>query len=87
MTPAQILTYFFGILLALTPGVLYLSGWFHVKVLLVLGLSAFHGFCIRWHRQLGVGHLPFAPGTFRLLNEIPTVLLIGIVFMVILKPF
>ena len=88
MNPAQIATYFFGVLLAFIPGILSSpNGWFHVKIFLVLMMSAFHGFCIKWSRSLAQGLTPFAPNTFRFLNEIPTLLLLGIVFLVVLKPF
>jgi putative membrane protein len=88
MLPAQVCTYFFGISLAFVPGMLSApSGWFHVKVLFVLGLSAFHGFSVRWFKSLAVGYLPFAPHWFRVVNEIPTLFLFIIVFMVIFKSF
>lgn len=88
MNPAQILTYIFGILLILTPGILSSpNGWFHLKILLVLSLSAFHGFCVHIKRQLSKNYSPLSPNTYRMINEIPTFLLIAIILLVVFKPF
>ncbi len=88
MMPAQIGTYIFGLLLALTPGILTgFIGWFHLKIVCVLLLSGFHGFLVCIHRKLIAGVSLYTPNTYRLLNEVPTVLLILIVFLVVLKPF
>ena len=88
MLPAKLASLATGIWIILLPGVYTPPvGWFHLKVTAVLGLFAFHGFCIRWWKSLSFGQLPFNANTFRVLNEVPTILMILIVLMVILKPF
>ena len=84
--PAMIATWVFGILLAWQTG-LYTAQWLHAKILLVLILSAFHGICVRWMRALATGTSTKSPRFFRIANEVPTVLLILIVILVVIKPF
>lgn len=84
--PALIATWVFGILLAWQTG-LYAAPWLHAKIVLVLLLSAFHGCCSFWRREFERGTSTKTPRFFRFMNEVPTVLLIGIVFLVVLKPF
>jgi putative membrane protein len=88
MHPALVATYLFGILLALTPGMVDWSrGWIHMKLAAVLGLTVIHGFLTYCQRRFaGDRGLPSAR-FFRILNEIPTALLILIVIMVVVKPF
>ncbi|MDA8585843.1 CopD family protein [Rhodobacteraceae bacterium] len=86
MTPAMIATWVFGLALVLTPGVVdWTSFWPWLKASGVIGMTWFH----HW---LGLRRKEFAGGTntrsgrtFRLMNEVPTVLMIVIVFSVVLK--
>lgn len=89
MNPAMILTYFFGVLLvfkinALDPAS---GGWFHAKFLLVLVMTGIHGMLAKQRRAFAEDRNTKSARYFRLLNEVPTVLLILIVFLVVLKPF
>jgi putative membrane protein len=87
-TPALIATWLFGILLVLTPGVLAgQHGWFHVKLLAVLLLTGFHGAVSRWRRDFMEDRNTRTERFYRIANEIPTVLLLIIVVMVVVKPF
>lgn len=87
-TPAMIASFLFGGLMLLIPGVLGVSsGWFHAKLSLVLILAGFHGYLISTHKQFLAGHYKRSVGYYRALNEVPTILLIFIVFLVVLKPF
>jgi len=88
MHPALVATYLFGILLALTPGMVDWSrGWIHMKLAAVLGLTVIHGLLTYCQRRFaGDRDVPSAR-FFRIINEIPTVLLILIVIMVVVKPF
>ena len=85
-TPAMLAVWATGIWLALWSG-FYKSGWLHAKIALVLGLSVVHGFLAhrlkRFAEDRNVSNSKF----YRILNEIPTLLLIGIVCLVVLKPF
>ena len=83
MMPAMLSTLLFGILLL--PH--YRGGWVALKLLLVLMLVIFHVYC-GWitHRFRG-GYLSHSSRFFRIFNEIPALLIIGIVLLVVLKPY
>ncbi|MCP5369866.1 MAG: protoporphyrinogen oxidase HemJ [Rickettsiaceae bacterium] len=87
MNPAMVATYIFGILIAYIYGIEALGIWFHIKVLAVLALSAFHGFLAKCRKDFVNGINKNSANFFRIINEIPTILLIIIVIMVIVKPF
>ena len=89
MNPAMIATWVLGILLVLTPGVVDLAhdGWIHVKLLGVLLLSGFHGAASKWRRQFLEDRNTRPARFYRIANEVPTVLVVVIVVMVIVKPF
>jgi putative membrane protein len=86
--PAMIATWFFGILLVLTPGIISWSeGWWHVKLTCVLLLSAMHGMTSKWRKQFRDDANTHSQRFYRLMNEVPTVLMIIIVIMVVVRPF
>ena len=86
INPAMIVTWLAGIYLAWA-GNWYLSGWFHAKLLLVLVLSGVHGFFSRCVRAFAADQNPHSQKFYRIINEVPTVLMIAIVVLVIVKPF
>ena len=87
MNNAMMLVVILGFtLLWVNPGVAS-SGWFHVKLLIVVGLIIYHIMCGRIMRALAKGTSKHKPSFLRLFNEIPTVVLIVIVFLAVLKPF
>ena len=63
------------------------AGWLHAKFALVVVLSGVHGFMVRWVRDFGADQNRHTQKFYRIINEIPTVLMIGIVLLVVLKPF
>jgi putative membrane protein len=86
--PAMIATWSFGILLVLTPGVIdWSAGWWHVKLLAVVLMSAMHGELSRWRRWFLEDRNTRSQRFYRIANEVPTVLLLIIVVMVIVRPF
>jgi protoporphyrinogen IX oxidase len=88
INPAMIGTWLFGVMLALTPGVLsWSAGWWHVKLAAVLLLSGFHGALSRWRRDFLEDRNRRPPRFYRITNEVPTLLVIVIVVMVIVRPF
>jgi len=88
MTPAMIATWVFGLLLVLTPGVIdWTAGWWHVKMLMVILMSGFHGACSKWRKDFLDDRNTRSHKFYRLANEIPTVLMMVIVIMVIAQPF
>jgi len=86
INPAMIVTWLVGLYLAWA-GHWYLSGWFHLKLLLVLVMSAVHGFFVRYVRAFAADKNQRSQKFYRIINEVPTVLMILIVVMVIVKPF
>jgi len=86
-TPAAVLSLFTGIgLLALEPYYLE-QPWMHVKLGFLVVMYAAHGFSIRFRKKLMSEPHAYPHTLFRFLNELPTVLMIVIVIMVIVKPF
>lgn len=88
MNPAMIATYFFGLLLAGLPGVVdWTSGWIFTKLAAVAALTLFHQRLAAWQRDFAADANTRPARFYRIANEIPTVLLIGIVILVVVKPF
>lgn len=88
-TPAMIVTYCAGIgMISLNPSVVMGSGWFHAKFLLLLGMSGLTGYggALVKKFEKRTGKLPSAK-TLRIMNEVPTVLLIIIVALAVFRPF
>jgi protoporphyrinogen IX oxidase len=88
VNPAMMATWAFGILLVLTPGVIDWSwGWWHVKLAAVILMSGFHGAMSRWRRDFMQDRNRRSDRFYRIANEVPTLLLIVIVIMVIVRPW
>ena len=87
MTPSMILTYIFGILIAYIYGFVALGAWFHIKMTAVIGLTIFHGLLAKWRKDFINGNNNHSEKFYRLMNEIPPILMIVAVIMVIVKPF
>jgi len=86
INPAMIVTWLAGIYLAWAGG-WYRAPWFHAKLLLVLVLSGVHGLFARWVKAFAVDKNLHNQKFYRIINEVPTLLMIGIVVLVIVKPF
>ena len=86
INPAMIGTWMFGLLLALQGHHLG-EGWFHAKLVLLLGMQLTHAAYARWRRQLAADDNRHGRDFYRAMNEVPTLLLIGIVLLAVLKPF
>jgi protoporphyrinogen IX oxidase len=87
MTIGAALAAFFGVLmLILVPGYLE-QGWLLTKLVLVVGLIAFHIACWRLMQQLKVGAMSRSSRWLRLFNEIPALFLIAVVILAVVKPF
>jgi putative membrane protein len=84
--PAMVLTYIFGIICSYIYGVEALGPWFHIKVTCVLALTIANGMFAIWYRNFLYKQNKYSPKFFRMVNEIPTILMIIAVFMVVLKP-
>ena len=86
INPAMIVTWVLGLYLVWDGG-WYTSGWLHAKVLLVLILSGLHGVYVRRLKDFAADKNTRPAKYYRILNEVPTLLMIGIVILVIVKPF
>ena len=86
INPAMIVTWLAGLYLAWA-GHWLSAGWLQVKLLLVLALSGIHGFFSRCVRDFAAERNTRSQRFYRIINEIPTVLMIGIVILVVVKPF
>jgi protoporphyrinogen IX oxidase len=86
INPAMIVTFLTGLLLVWQQNQ-YMQGWFQAKFVLVLLMAAFHGLLARWRKQLKAGTNTHDSRFFRIANEVPTLLMAGIVIFVIVKPF
>jgi putative membrane protein len=84
--PAMIVTWLAGLWLVYETGV-WRSGWMHAKFVLVLALSAMHGVMARWVREFAADANTRPDRFYRLANEVPTLLMIGIVILAVVKPF
>jgi protoporphyrinogen IX oxidase len=89
MNPAMVATWAFGLLLAVTPGVVdwRSDGWFHVKLVAVAVLTWFHHWLARRRKDFAADSNRLDGRRYRMMNELPTVALVVIVVMVIVRPF
>nr|WP_186827088.1 protoporphyrinogen oxidase HemJ [Shimia ponticola] len=88
MNPAMISTWVFGLLLMATPGVVdWASAWFYIKLVAVLGMSAAHGWMAGRIRAFADGTNDKPGRHYRIMNEVPTILMLIIVVMVVVRPF
>lgn len=88
INPAMVASFVFGIwMLTLLGASVWSEGWWHVKLTMIILMSAYHGFLSRWRRDFEADRNRRSARFYRFANEIPTVLMIVIVIMVIVKPF
>lgn len=86
LNPSMILVWLLGLSLALDIGA-FQMGWFHAKLLLVVVLSAYHGWAIATAKKIATGFRPASDKSLRLMNEVPGIATALIVILVIVKPF
>ena len=87
MNPAMIVSWIFGVLLIHTIGMdNFDSIWLQLKLTFVIILTVYHFFLFQCLRKFAENHNSFSPKFYRIINEIPTVLLIGIILVVVFKP-
>ena len=88
MLPAAAMTYGFGGLLAATPGIVdWQRGWIWAKLAAVAVLTAFHLLLAHWRRDFATGRFSHGARFYRVVNELPTIMMIAIVVFVVVKPF
>ena len=87
MNPAMIASWIFGVLLIHTIGIDNLgSVWLQLKLAFVIILTIYHFFLFQCLRKFAENNNSYSPRFYRIINEIPTVLLIGIIFIIVFKP-
>jgi len=86
INPALVATWGLGLWLAWTGGWLT-AGWLHAKLALVLILSGVHGLFARWVKDFAADRNRHSAAFYRIVNEVPTLLMVGIVILAIVKPF
>ena len=86
INPAMIAAWILGLCLA-WQGNHWMEGWFHGKVLLLIGMQIVHAGLARWRKAFARDENMHSARFYRFINEVPTVLLIGIVILAVVKPF
>jgi len=86
INPAMIATWVFGLWLIWLGGWMWAT-WLHLKLVLVIVMSGIHGMLARYVRDFAADQNRHSRKFYRIINEVPTLLLIGIVLLVVLKPF
>jgi protoporphyrinogen IX oxidase len=86
INPAMAVAWVLGLWLAWS-GNWFSAPWLHGKLLLVVLLSGFSGMLTRWTKDFAADRNQYSQKFFRIMNEVPTILMIGIVLLVVLKPF
>lgn len=86
LNPSMAIVWLFGLILVYQISA-FKEGWFHAKFLLVLGLSAYHGWMAGYARKLAQGKRDISGKKLRFINEIPGISAALIVILVIIKPF
>jgi putative membrane protein len=87
MNPAMIAALVLGALLLRVPGVVdWHAAWMYVKLVLVVGLIWLHHACARWRAAFAADQNRHSARFYRVVNEIPAVLMLGIVIFIVAKP-
>ena len=87
-TPAMLASWAFGLVLAFSGAIDWSrDGWFHLKLILVIALSAYHGLLAKWTRDFASDRNTHSARFYRIANEVPTLLMIGIVILAVVRPF
>jgi len=86
LMPSLVVVWVLGLILAYTTGA-FGAGWFHVKLLLVIALSGYHGWLVAYGKKLARGERGFSGARLRLLNEVPGLAAALIVVLAVVKPF
>jgi putative membrane protein len=86
INPSMIAVWLLGLWLAWESG-FWRAGWMHAKFALVLALSGLHGYLSRWRRDFERDQNRHSQKFYRIINEVPAVVMVAVVILVIVKPF
>ncbi|AHC74021.1 putative integral membrane protein [Candidatus Endolissoclinum faulkneri L5] len=87
MNPAMMATWSFGISLLCMNWSLFNDKWMHIKFFLIIMLTGIHHIMGYWRKLFWIGKNKHSSLFFRIINEIPTILMVFVIFLVIIKPF
>jgi putative membrane protein len=88
MNPAMVGAYLFGLVLLATPGVVdWGAAWMYLKLALVAGQTVMHHRLGSWRKAFAADRNLRSARFYRMVNEVPTVLMVGIVLLIVVKPF
>jgi protoporphyrinogen IX oxidase len=89
MNPAMVATWAFGLAVAFTPGIVDWAQdhWLHAKLVLVVGMTWFHHALGTWRQDFAADRNRRSGRFYRRMNEVPTLLMLAIVVLVVVKPF
>lgn len=86
ITPAMAMVWILGLTLVWITEV-WTQGWFHAKLLIVVGLSGYHGYMVGYGKKLAQGLRPASGKALRIMNEVPGIATVIIVILVVVRPF
>lgn len=86
LNPSIVIVWIFGLMLMVNIAA-WEMGWFHAKLLLVLLLSAYHGWLVGYSKKLARGLRPLSDRQLRMINEIPGIVAAAVVILAVVKPF
>lgn len=86
MNPAMIVALVLGLVLMGQPEIMK-QGWLHIKLMLVFFLFGFHGMCSRWRKDFAADTNQKSAKFFRVANEVPTLIMVVVVLLAVVKPF
>lgn len=86
ITPAMAMVWILGLTLVWITEA-WTQGWFHAKLLIVIGLSGYHGYMVGYGKKLAKGLRPVSGKALRIMNEVPGIATVIIVILVIVRPF
>lgn len=87
MNPAMIVSLLIGLLMIWAQGFSNYDKWLHAKLLLLFFMFGFHGMCSKWRKDFFYNKNKKTERFFRIVNEIPAILMILIVLLAVVKPF
>ncbi len=87
MTPAMILTLVTGSCLIFCNKEILMHGYMHMKLLLIIFMMIFHATCFTWMKRLRYNSNLHTKKFYKIVNEIPTILMVIIVILITVKPF
>jgi putative membrane protein len=86
MNPAMVLSFVLGVSMLVLNPILLEESWMQYKIIVLVLMTGTHAMLARWRRFFEIDKNSFSPKFFRLVNELPTILMILIVFLAIVKP-